>query len=614
MLASVIAERESKATVRFGLWAAFWGDTSRAARPLLDDGVDYLVADYLAEITMALLARARAKGSDAGYVPDVVGSLKPLLADLARTGTKVVTNGGALNPRECARVLQEAADAADLPLRVAAIEGDDLSLRIDEILATQPKEMSTGEDIPPDLASANAYIGARPIARALDMGADIVVTGRCADSSLVVGPLMHEFGWSDTDYDRLASGTLAGHIIECGPQSIGGVFTDWYAVPGWDDMGYPIVEVSQDGTSVVTKPAATGGLVSVGTVGEQILFEIGDPAAFITPDVVCDWRNVKLEQVGPDRVQVSGAKGNPATKSYKVLATHHGGFRVLATAMFAGIDAAGRARRAGEALVVRTERLVAEEGFKPLIESSVEVVGAGDILGGAGRPDEATEVVLKVGVRHRERAALEIFAAEFVPFGVVAQGMAGVFAGRPRVAPVYSVLQWLLDKGNVSVSVHLEGSDTPVAVSPGSVDAPAANPPLSEDVATTPPAGRTVPLRALAYARSGDKGDGANIGLMARHPDFLAIIREQVTAERVRSIFSHYHPREIRRWELPGLNAINIVIDGVLGGQGGTSTLRYDPQGKSYGAMLLTLPVVIPSDRHHERLLTESTTPIWYDT
>jgi len=334
-------------------------------------------------------------------------------------------------------------------------------------------------------------------------------------------------------------------------------------------------------------------------VGEQILFEIGDPAAFITPDVVCDWRNVNLEQVGPDRIQVSGARGNPATTSYKVLATFHDGFRVLATALFAGIDAAGRARRAGEALVARTERLIADEGFGPLTESSVEVVGAGDILGGASRPDTATEVVLKVGVRHPDRAALEIFAAEFVPFGIVAQGMAGVFAGRPRVAPVYRVFQWLLDKRKVSASVHLAGTDTPVEVSSGSSDAQVATPPLGEDVATIR-AGRTVPLRALAYARSGDKGDGANIGLMARHPDFLPIIREQVTAERVRSIFSHYSPGEIRRWELPGLNAMNIVIDGVLGGQGGTSTLRYDPQGKSYGAMLLTLPVVVPAGWDHE--------------
>jgi hypothetical protein len=480
--------------VRFGLWAAFWGDTSRAARQILDgDGVDYLVSDYLAEITMALLARARAKDPETGYVPDVVGSLTPILADLHKGNVKVVTNGGALNPRDCARVLQEAADAAGLPLRVAAVEGDDLTKSLEAILATGPQEMSTGEAIPERLASVNAYLGARPIARALDAGADIVITGRCADSSLVVGPLMHEFGWSDTDYDLLAAGTLAGHLIECGPQSTGGVFTDWRSVPGWDDMGYPIAEVSRDGTAVITKPPGTGGLVSRGTVGEQLLFEIGDPAAFITPDVVCDWREVKLEQVGADRVSVSGAKGNPATTSYKVLATAQDGFRVMATAFFAGFDAAARARRAGEALIARTERLIAEDGFGPLSESSIEVVGAGDVLGGAGRTDTATEVVLKVGARHPEKAALEVFSAEFVPFGIVAQGMAGVFAGRPRVAPVYRVYQWLLDKGAASPSFHLGGEDTPVEVSPGSSDTLVATPPLGEAPVSVPSGGVTVP-------------------------------------------------------------------------------------------------------------------------
>jgi hypothetical protein len=215
----------------------------------------------------------------------------------------------------------------------------------------------------------------------------------------------------------------------------------------------------------------------------------------------------------------------------------------------------------------------------------------------------ATEVVLKVGVRHPDAAALEIFATEFVPFGLVAQGMTGVFAGRPRVAPVYRVYHMLTDKAGRSATVHLDGEVTPVEVFPGSPDAQVATPPLSEVTVRRPSGGVTVPLRRLAYARSGDKGDGANIGLMARRPEFAEVIREQVTAERVRSLFAHYEPGEIRRWELPGIHAMNIVIDNVLGGQGGTSTLRYDPQGKSYGAMLLTLPIIVPSGWDHDGLL-----------
>jgi hypothetical protein len=593
-----------KERVRFGLWAAFWGDTSRATRQILEvDDVDYLVSDYLAEITMALLARGRAKNPSAGYVPDAVQALTGILADIHTRNIKVVTNAGALNPSGCANALKEAADAAGLPLRIAAIEGDDLMPSLDAILATEPTDMFTGERIPANLSSLNAYLGARPIAQALDLGADIVITGRCADSSLVVGPLMHEFGWADTDYQQIAAGTLVGHVIECGPQCTGGVHTDWRAVPGWDDIGYPIAEVRRDGTAVITKPPGTGGLVSVGTVGEQILFEIGDPATFITPDVICDWRDVSLEQVGPDRVQVSGARGTAPTTSYKVTATSQDGFRAMTTAMFAGIEAAGRARRAGEALVSRTERLIAADGFGPLTESSVEVIGSGDVLGGAGRPDMATEVVLKVGVRHPDAAALEVFSTEFVPFGLVAQGMTGVFAGRPRVAPVYRVYHMLTEKTGTSATVHLDDEVTPVEVFPGSPDAQVATPPLSEVQAGRPSGGMTVPLRELAFARSGDKGDGANIGLMARRPEFAEVIREQVTAERVRALFAQYEPGEIRRWELPGIHAMNIVIDNVLGGQGGTSTLRYDPQGKSYAAMLLTLPITVPSRWDHDGLM-----------
>jgi hypothetical protein len=594
-----------KDRVRIGLWAAFWGDTSRAARQILEvEDVDYLVSDYLAEITMALLARSRAKNPSAGYVPDAVESLTAILADIHSRKIKVVTNAGALNPSGCARAIQEAADAAGLPLRVAAVEGDDLMPSLEAILATKPTDMFTGEAMPERLSSLNAYLGARPIAQALSLGADIVVTGRCADSSLVVGPLMHEFGWSDRDYDLIAAGTLAGHIIECGPQCTGGVHTDWQAVPGWDDIGYPIADIARDGTTVISKPPGTGGLVSVGTVGEQILFEIGDPAAFITPDVVCDWRDISLEQVGPDRVKVSGARGTAPTTSYKVTATYHDGFRAMATAMFAGIDAAGRARRAGEALVSRTERLIAADGFGPLTESSIEVIGSGDVLGGAGRPDMATEVVLKVGVRHPDAAALEVFSTEFVPFGLVAQGMTGVFAGRPRVAPVYRVYHMLTDKGGIRASVRLGDELAPVEVFAGSPEAQHGTPPLAEGTERSPAGGMTVSLRRLAFARSGDKGDGANIGLLARRPEFADVIREQVTAERVRSLFAHYEPGDIRRWELPGIHALNIVIDNVLGGQGGTSTLRYDPQGKSYAAMLLTLPVKVPSSWDQDGRLT----------
>ena len=593
----------TKDVVRFGAWAAFWGDTSRAARQVLGvEDLDYLVSDYLAEITMALLARARAKDPAAGYVGDAGATLSGLLPEIHARGLKVVTNAGALNAAACADAIEAAVREAGVPLRVAAVTGDDLMPRLAEIVAREPRDMFTGEPIPSAVSSMNAYLGARPIARALDAGADIVVTGRCADAAVVLGPLMHEFGWSDGDYDLLSAGTLAGHIIECGPQCTGGIHTDWADVPGWDDMGYPIAEVRRDGSAVITKPPGTGGLVSVGTVGEQILYEIGDPGAYVMPDVVCDWREVVAEQVGPDRVEVSGARGSAPTPTYKVTATYQDGYRAMTTAMFSGIDAAGRARRAGEALVARTARLLAEDGFEPLAESSVEVIGAGDTFGAQSRPDTATEAVVKIGVRHGKREALEVFAGEFAPFGLVAQGMTGVFAGRPRPAPVFRVFHLLADKSTTPVRVRIDGDSLPVEVAVGTADACLSTPPLTSVGAAAgggeaPTADAvTVPLRHIAYGRSGDKGDKANIGLMARRPEYVAIIREQVTADRVAKFFAHYAPGSVRGWELPGLNAFNFLIDAVLGGSGGTSTLRYDPQGKSYAAMLLTIPVTVPAD------------------
>jgi hypothetical protein len=591
--------------IRIGCWAAFWGDTSTAARQILESSeVDYLVSDYLSEITMALLARARRKDPEAGFVPDAIRVLEPWLRAIHERGIKVVTNAGALNPAACARAFATAAEQAGVPLKVAAVEGDDIMPRLEEIRASGPRDMFTGEDLPEDLMTLNAYLGARPIAAALDAGADIVVTGRCVDSAVVVGPLLHEFGWSDTDYDLLSAGTLSGHIVECGPQCTGGNFTDWDIVPGWDDMGFPIAECFADGSVIVTKPAGTGGLVSTATISEQILYEIGDPGAYVMPDVVCDWRDVKLEQLGENRVRASGAKGSAPSPTLKVTATHADGYRLMTTAMFSGLDAGAKARRAAEALVTRGERLMQEAGHGPLAESSIEVIGTGETFGPEHRDDQAVEAVVKIGVRHPERAALDMFSLEYAPMALVAQGMTGFFGGRPRVAPSIAVYHLLVDKSTVSPQILLDDEVRPVRIAPGDPSVKAGTPPLTDGPGELP-AGRTVtvPLRSLAYARSGDKGNQANIGVIARRPEFAPVIRAQLTAERVRSFFAQYLTGGVQRWEMPGLSALNFVLDGALGGKGGTSTLRYDPQGKSFAAMLLRVPIAVPAEWDASKLL-----------
>ena len=586
-----------KPAVKIGCWAAFWGDTDQAVAQLLTvPDLDYLVSDYLSEITMALLARAYAKDPSAGYVGDAVTALKPVLGEIARRGIKVVTNAGALNPAACAQALRALIQEAGLDLRVAAVCGDNLLSRADEIVSGASKDMFTGETIPPGLGSLNVYVGAFPIAQALDEGAHIVVAGRCVDAAVVLGPLIHEFGWKPDDYDRLSAGALAGHIIECGPQCTGGNHTDWQRVPGWDDMGYPIARVTPDCVIEISKPDGTGGLISPATVGEQILYEIGDPGAYLLPDVTCDWRQVQVVQSGPNLVRVTNAKGSTPTTTYKATCTVTDGFRVMATAMFAGMEASGRARRAAHAAVSRASRLMREAGFEDPSETSIEVIGAGTTSGElALRP--ADEVVVKVGLRHPDKRALEIFAREFVTLALVAQGMTGLFSGRPSVSPVFKVLHLLVPKSDVPLMLDWGDRSQPLDVALGSSDAVIATPPMSEPEAAGPPSSTeiTVPLRALAWARSGDKGDKANIGVIARRPEFLSILRDQVTCARVAQLFAHYLQGPVQRWELPGQNAINLLLDAVLGGTGGTSTLRYDPQGKSYAAMLLAMPVRVPA-------------------
>jgi hypothetical protein len=586
-------------SVRIGYHAAFWGDSDQGVQQLVElPDLDYLASDYLAEVTMALLARRRDSEPGTGFVPDGVKAIGSVLEAVAQRGIRVVTNAGGLDPGAAAKVLRDLVHDRGLSLKVISVHGDDLLAHRADHFGPDTRDTFTGEVLPDHPSTLNAYLGARPIAQALGAGADIVVTGRCVDSAVVLGPLIYEFGWDATDFDRLSAGSLVGHILECGPQCAGGLHTDWWTVPGWDNMGYPYADVSSDGSAIISKPEGTGGLVTVATVAEQILYEISDPGSYLLPDVVADWRNVALEQVGPDRVRVTGARGQEPTARYKVTATVSDRFRVTATSMFAGMEAAGRARRTGGAIVTRAERLNAAAGRTAFDEISVEVVGSGELHGRMG-DERADEVVLKVGLMHRDRAALELFSKEFASMSLVAQGMTGFFAGRPRVAPVYRVLHLTVSKAEVPVTLSDGVSTDSVASGITGRDRdtstallPDVTPQRPRDVVVV-----TVPLRRIAYARSGDKGNSVNIGIVARDTGFYQLIKDQVTAGRVEEFFKHYSPLSIQRWELPGFAAINLLLEGVLGGSGGTSTLRYDSQGKSYAAMLLSMPVAVEAER-----------------
>jgi hypothetical protein len=583
------------ATVRIGCASAFWGDSSAGAGQLVHRGdIDFLVFDYLAEITMSLLARARARKLELGYVPDFVEALAPLLPEIRQKGIKVVSNAGGINPHAAAAALRKSAEAAGIALEIAVVTGDDLTDRVGEIRAAGVTEMFSGAAVPEKLATVNAYLGAAPIALALDRGADVVVTGRCVDSAVTLGPLVHAFGWSWSDYDRLAQGSLAGHLLECAAQVTGGLFTDWRDVPGWDDMGMPIAECAADGSFIVSKPQGTGGLVTPLSVGEQMLYEIGDPAAYILPDVICDFRDVRMVQSGPDAVRVTGARGRAPTPSLKVSATWPDGFRMIGTLMIGGYEAAAKAARVGEAILTRVRRLLDARGLSAFTETSIEVIGTESTYGPWAYPaaKASREVVLKVGARHRDQEALEILAREIFPPGSsMAQGITGFFAGRPGVQPVLRLFSFLWPKSRVTPVVHIQGEEIKVPFTPSQPEAPA--PSLGPPPPALGVADAAVPLIALAVGRSGDKGNSANIGIIARKPDYLPWLRAALAECVIADWFAHNGVSKVERFDLPGIHALNFVLHDALGG-GGVASLRVDAQGKAFAQMLMDHPIPVP--------------------
>jgi hypothetical protein len=580
--------------VRIGGASGAWGDSPMAIPQLLGADVQYLMMDYLAEVTMSLLARAKLKDPAAGYPPDFISYLKRPLPEIARRGIKIISNAGGVNPKACKRALVALCAELGLSLHIAVVEGDDLMPRIDE-LRDHVREAVSGEPLPARLLTANAYLGALPIAAALAAGADIVVTGRCADSALALGILMHEFGWKPDDYDRLAAGSLVGHILECGPQSTGGTFTDWEEVPDWHNIGYPIAECAADGTFVLTKPEGTGGLVVPGAVAEQVLYEVGDPSAYILPDVVADFSHVAVRQVGPNRVKLTGAKGRPPTAHYKVSATFQDGYRAVASISIVGRDAARKAERTAQALLERARILFRAQNRADFSATHVEALGAEASYGTESRARATREVLLRLVVEHQDREALEILARELGSVGIsFAPGTTGIYSGRPKPTPVVRLFTFFVDKSSLPPPTVQVGEemcfDVVVPVMGGYVERQAVQ--AIEPAASTD-ATVEIDLLSLAYARSGDKGDSSNIAVIARKPEYVPILRRELTPERVAQHFAQSVHGRVVRFEAPGLNAFNFLLSDALGG-GGMASRRIDPQGKAYGQRALEMRIAVP--------------------
>ena len=618
-------------SVRIGNACGFWGDRLDAAAEMLtlEPELDFLTLDFLAEVSMSILALQRSRDPEAGWPRDVIHMVRSIAPYWQNSGRcRIITNAGGLNPLGCARACLEALHQAGCTGRtVAAVSGDDVLalLQSPQAEGEDLRNLDTGRpiaEVRQRLMTANAYLGAQPIVEALARGADLVITGRVADPSLTVASCVHRFAWPEDDWDRLAGATVAGHLIECGTQVTGGIATDWLHVPEVDRCGFPIAEVAEDGSCLITKPRGTGGWVCGDSVKEQLLYEIADPDNYLSPDVTVSFLWLAVEDQGDDRVRVSGARGRPASPTYKVGATWQDGFRAQGQLTVYGADAVAKAHRAGEAVLQRLKR----DGLC-LRESLVECLGAG-----ACRPQGADpavtatlrETVLRIAVADDSREAVERFACEIMPLVTAGpQGTTGYAEGRPRVHPLFRFWPCLIGRDRIKPQVEILATGESATTRDGRMSATgsasasatriSATGSASASAGSTESTGKAsgtqsrptggldssalgVPsatrgdvarrLGDIALARSGDKGIHANVGLLARRPEDFAQLCREVTTQRVAAYFGLANAGRVTRYVLPNLAAINLVLHGIL-----ANPLRTDAQGKALGQVLLDMPL-----------------------
>lgn len=450
-------------TVRIASGQGFWGDWLEAPiRQVRGGPIDYLVMDYLAEVTMSILQKQRSRDPAMGYARDFVTQVEKILPEIAEGGVRVVSNAGGVNPRACAQAVRIAADAAGVGdrVRIALVSGDDMLPRLDELVADGEAlaNMDTGRplrDVRDAVRAANAYLGMQPVVEALDRGANIVITGRVTDTGLTLGPLVHEFGWSHDDWDRIAAGTVAGHILECGAQSSGGnLLRDWRTVRKLEDVGFPIVVAEADGAFTVTKHPGTGGVVSVPSVTEQLVYEMGDPTDYITPDGIADFTTIQLHQTGRDKVRVSGIRGRPRTAMLKVSIAYSWGWKAVGSLVYSWPEALDKARAADKVLRKRLKSLGLE--FDQVLTEFVGVNATHGRLAGEPDPDIA-EVMLRVGVRSRDRDPVERFTREIAPLVLTGPpSVTGFAGGRPQVEEIVAYWPALVARELIEPHVTVE--------------------------------------------------------------------------------------------------------------------------------------------------------------
>jgi len=564
----------SAASVRIGNCSGFYGDRHSAMREMLVGGeLDYVTGDYLAELTMLILGRDRMKHPERGYAKTFLTQLEECLGLASDRGVRIVANAGGLNPAGLADAVRALAERLGVPVRVAHVDGDDLSPRAEELGLGKP-------------LTANAYLGAWGIVDCLNDGADIVVTGRVTDASVTVGPAAAHFGWQRTDYDRLAGAVVAGHVIECGIQATGGnysFFTEIPAVPGLLYAGFPLAEVHADGSSVITKHPGTGGLVSVDTVTAQLLYEITG-ARYANPDVTARMDTIELSDDGPDRVRISGVTGEPPPPTLKVSLNSIGGFRNAMTFVLTGLDIEAKAdlvrRQLDSALSVKPAELEWTLARTDHADADTEEAASALLRCVVRDPDPAN-----VG-RQFSSAAVELALASYPGFTVTAP------PGDGQVYGVYT--PGYVDATKVShAAVHADGARVEIPCATDTLELqPADAPPTPEPL----PAGTTqrAPLGRIAAARSGDKGGSANVGVWVRTDEQWRWLANTLTVELLKQLLPETADLPVTRHLLPNLRAVNFVIEEILG-RGVAYQARFDPQAKGLGEWLRSRHVDIPA-------------------
>lgn len=579
------------AILRIANCSGFYGDRLSAAREMVEGGpIDVLTGDYLAELTMAILYKSRARKPETGYATTFVTQMEQVLGACLAKGIKVVANAGGLNPAGCAAAVQAVADKQGLKPAIAYVTGDDVLDRLDEWqrIGHALAHVDRGRplrDLRAPVVTANAYLGGWGIALALAQGADVVITGRVTDAALALGPAAWKFGWKRDDWDRLAAGVVCGHILECGAQCCGGNYSFFQEVPTYTKIGFPVAEMEASGEFVVTKHPGTGGLVSVGTITAQLLYEIGGPR-YLNPDVTARFDSIRLAQEGPDRVRVSGVRGEPPPPDTKLCLNYFGGYRNTMTFVLTGLDIPEKAK-------------LIEDTFWGMVGGRERFAEVAVSLRRSDQEDpesnEAAQALLKITVKDPDGAkvgrawsnrAIEMALAHYPGFHMTSP---------PTEETAYAVY-WpaLIPSGMIEQVVHVGGRET--AVPPTMSGSPDMAPALPRSAVIPPaPGGKTVraPLGRVAGARSGDKGGNANVGVWVRTPEAYAWLLQFLTAERLGQLLPEARGLEVERYPLPNLLAVNFVIQRLLG-EGVSASTRSDPQAKSLGEYLRARVVDVP--------------------